>query len=77
MRDTWYWNTFGNDITKNWEALGIKLYSTKNAEKLKNLLTDDNWVNESIFKFIEGLIRLQEIDPSKVNLPFMERILGE
>ena len=77
VRDTWYWNTFGNDITKNWEALGIKLYSTKNAEKLKNLLTDDNWVNESIFKFIEGLIRLQEIDPSKVNLPFMERILGE
>lgn len=76
IRDTWYWDTFGKHIFPNWEPDKLILISSKDKEKIKEVLTGHSWANESMPHVVEGLVRLKQIDSAKVNLPDIQRVLG-
>lgn len=75
IRDTWYWNTFGSKLAKNWEAKNLILISSRDEARIKDILTGYNWANESIPHVVEGLLRLKQIEPKKVKLPDIQRSL--
>jgi len=73
--DTWYWNTFSRQANPNWEQAGIEAVSSKDPSRIASLLLTGNWAPESVFHFVEGLMRLRAIEPSRVNLPDLHREL--
>ncbi len=75
VRDTWYWKTFSKELLRMWEINKTIMLSTKDKNQIIQTLYDGNWANESLFHFVEGLIRLKEIDPRRVDLPDMESFL--
>lgn len=76
VRDTWYWNTFENDMRRNWESKTISLISTKDENQILARLVDHTWTNEGVFHFLEGLSHLKAIDPQRANYPDITRSLG-
>jgi hypothetical protein len=77
VRDTWYWRTFGNAMKKTWETGNIVYISTKDREQISKILTQGDWASESIFQLAEGLLRLREIEPRRVDIPEIKRVLGK
>jgi len=60
-----------------WEMKGVVPISTIDEEQIVAMLSRPNWASESMFGFVEGLIRLQEIEPRRVRLPSIQRVLGK
>jgi len=76
VKDTWYWDTYGKEMCKSWESGTTLLVSTKNRQQIERLLTEGQWASESLFQFVEGILRLRQIDQTRVDLPDLERTLG-
>jgi transcriptional regulator with XRE-family HTH domain len=68
IEDDEFWTRFGGAIEANWEAAGLRTYSTLDGELIERLTSDDRWTNEGLFAFTLGLRRLQEIGGARVDL---------
>jgi hypothetical protein len=70
VNDDEWWARFGGQIEANWEIRRVRLYSSRDAAGLQDLLLDPRWSNEGLFAFIQGLRRLAELDTaSRVAVP--------
>lgn len=74
IEDPNYEKEYRRSMRKNWELKHTIWVSTINTRKLADMIIEGNWASESLFHFIEGLLRLKEIDPKRVNPPDIERI---
>jgi hypothetical protein len=70
--DDQFWPRFGGEVEANWEASGLRLYSSLDRELISELITDETWSNEGLFAFLQGLRRLREIGGTRVDLPAIE-----
>jgi hypothetical protein len=69
IEDEEFWARFGGHVEANWEASGLRLYSSLDRELLADLLADESWSNEGLFALLQGFRRLGEIGGRRVNLP--------
>lgn len=58
IEDPEFWPRFGGHVEANWEANGLRSYSSRDVDALSHLLADESWSNEGIFAFVEGFRRL-------------------
>lgn len=58
VEDEEFWTRYGGVIEANWEASGLRMYSTADRSSVRNLVADDSWTNEGLFALCEGLRRL-------------------
>jgi transcriptional regulator with XRE-family HTH domain len=63
--DEEWWGRFGSQIEANWEIERVRLYSSRDAIGLHDLMMDPRWSNEGLFAFSEGLRRLAELDTTQ------------
>jgi len=70
--DEEFWARFGGDCLPNWEAADVQTYSTADPDGLRELIADERWTNEGLFALLEGLRRLAELYPERVQLPNLE-----
>lgn len=57
-----FWPNYGGHIEANWEAAGLRTYSTHNDALLVQLFAAPKWNSEGLFTFSQGISKL----PSKV-----------
>lgn len=69
IHDPTFWITFESEMATNWESTVYGVYSTKDAERITDLLLNPELVREGRAVVVEGLQRLREIDGSRVALP--------
>ncbi|WP_132116517.1 transcriptional regulator [Actinocrispum wychmicini] len=74
INDDEFWTRFGGEIEANWEASGMRLYSSLDRELLIHLIHDESWSNEGLFALLQGFRRLGDIGGSRVDLPMLELI---
>ncbi|MFC0105645.1 transcriptional regulator [Kibdelosporangium aridum] len=67
--DDKFWTRFGGYVEANWEAVGLRVYSSLDADLIGELVTDESWSNEGLFAFLLGLKRLGELGGDRVRLP--------
>lgn len=72
VHDEEFWARFSGACLPNWEAADVQTYSTAESDQLQELMADERWTNEGLFALIEGLLRLAELWPDRVQLPHME-----
>ena len=72
VEDERFWDRFGGYVEANWEAGSLRRYSTQDHELIADLIRDPAWTNEGLFTLLQGLRRLTQIDPERVNLPSIE-----
>ncbi|MFI5586343.1 helix-turn-helix transcriptional regulator [Amycolatopsis sp. NPDC051758] len=72
IEDEEFWPRFGGDVEANWEAAGLRQYSTLDSDLITELIGDENWSNEGLFAFLLGLRRLAKIGGEKVRIPAVE-----
>ncbi|WP_238597998.1 transcriptional regulator [Saccharothrix sp. ALI-22-I] len=72
IEDEEFWPRFGGQVEANWEASGLRLYSSLDDELLTDLVTHESWSNEGLFALLQGLRRLSEIGGARVRLPAFE-----
>ncbi|WP_084469938.1 helix-turn-helix domain-containing protein [Amycolatopsis benzoatilytica] len=70
--DEEFWPRFGGDVEANWEAAGLRQYSTLDGDLITELISDETWSNEGLFAFLQGLRRLAEIGGERVRIPAVE-----
>jgi hypothetical protein len=70
--DEEFWPRFGGDVEANWEAAGLRVYSSLDDRLLAKLAADESWSNEGLFAFLQGLRRLAETGGRRVKLPAVE-----
>jgi len=70
--DEGFWSRFGGHIEANWEAAGLRLYSSLDRALISDLITDERWSNEGLFALVQGLRRLNELGGTRVRLPTIE-----
>jgi hypothetical protein len=70
--DEEFWSLHGAAFLPNWEAADLQTYSTLDTDGLRNLIVDDRWTNEALFSLLEGLHRLAQLYPERVQLPQVE-----
>ena len=75
VHDPKWWANYGHLLAANWEASHLKRYSSVDRNGLRRLINDPRWSNEALFAFIEGLRRLAEVDPERVESPALEVML--
>ncbi len=69
IEDEEFWRQFGGRIEANWEAAGLRQYSSLDDELLTELIGDVAWSNEGLFALLQGLRRLGEVGGERVKLP--------
>lgn len=69
VEDEEFWARFGGQVEANWEASGLRLYSTLDRELLSELVVDESWTNEGLFALLQGFRRLREIGSRRVDVP--------
>jgi hypothetical protein len=69
IHDPDWWTQFGGDVAANWEASGLRRYSTRDRRTLAQLVQRPGWSNEGLFAFLQGIRRLADIDDHRVDLP--------
>ncbi|WP_051111719.1 helix-turn-helix transcriptional regulator [Sciscionella marina] len=57
--DPEFWTRYGGAIEANWEADGLRLYSTRDRAGLSELIGNDSWSNEGLHALLQGLVLLQ------------------
>lgn len=67
-----FWHHYGGQVQANWEATGLRQYSSLDHELLAELVRDEAWTNEGLFALLQGLRRLRQIGGSRVRLPAIE-----
>lgn len=72
IEDDEFWLRFGGMVEANWEAAGLRVYSSLDTEVLAKLTVDPSWSNEGLFAFLQGLRRLTETGGERVRLPAVE-----
>ncbi|WP_410644242.1 helix-turn-helix transcriptional regulator [Amycolatopsis sp. lyj-346] len=72
VEDENFWPRFGGRVEANWEAAGLQQYSTLDGDLVTELIGDENWSNEGLFAFLQGLRRLAEIGGDRVKIPAVE-----
>lgn len=72
VHDEQFWSRYGGTIEGNWEASGLRRYSSMDTDGLAALLTDPTWSDEGLVTFARGLTRLAELAPDRVALPPLE-----
>ena len=63
--DRW-WDLYGGAIEANWEAEGLRRYSTQDGRALNALINDPAWSNEGLFAFLEGIRRLHQLGSDRI-----------
>ncbi|WP_200834760.1 transcriptional regulator [Amycolatopsis alkalitolerans] len=69
IEDEEFWTRFGGHVEANWEASGLRLYSSLDRQLLAELAADEAWANEGLFALLQGFRRLDEIGGRRVNVP--------
>ncbi|NNN21462.1 MAG: hypothetical protein HKL80_05605 [Acidimicrobiales bacterium] len=69
IHDSTWWTNYGHMLEANWETQRLRRYSSHDADGLANLVNDPGWNNEGLFAFMEGVQRLSQISPGKIDLP--------
>ncbi|WP_232519960.1 transcriptional regulator [Actinosynnema pretiosum] len=72
IEDEEFWPRFGGQVEANWEAAGLRLYSSLDSDLITELVRDEAWSNEGLFALLQGLRRLREIGGQRVDLPSVE-----
>ncbi|WP_143115974.1 transcriptional regulator [Lentzea xinjiangensis] len=72
IEDEEFWRKFGGQIEANWEATGLRLYSSLDGDLVSELISQETWSNEGLFALLQGLRRLREIGGDRVSLPSVE-----
>jgi hypothetical protein len=73
VNDEEWWARFGGQVEANWEIRRVRLYSSRDAAGLQDLMLDPRWSSEGLFAFVEGLRRLAELDTaSRVTVPELD-----
>jgi hypothetical protein len=73
INDEEWWARFGGQVEANWEIRRVRLYSSRDAAGLQDLMLDPRWSSEGLFAFVEGLRRLAELDTtSRVTVPELD-----
>ena len=73
VHDPEFWGRFGGNITANWEAAGLRQYSSRDRGGLCGLAEDRAWSNEGAFALMQGFRRLCEIgDAALLDMPRIE-----
>jgi transcriptional regulator with XRE-family HTH domain len=72
IEDEEFWPRFGGDVEANWEAAGLRQYSTLDGDLVTELIGDETWSNEGLFAFLQGFRRLAEIGGDRVRIPAVE-----
>ena len=67
--DEEFWPRYGGLVEANWEAAGLRVYSSLDDQLLGKLASDESWSNEGLFAFLQGLRRLQDLGGPRVSLP--------
>ncbi|MGH3493141.1 MAG: helix-turn-helix transcriptional regulator [Sciscionella sp.] len=67
-----FWTRYGGMIEANWEATGLRTYSTHDRLALAELVTDESWSNEGLFALLQGIHKLQRLGGARVELPVVE-----
>ena len=75
--DEEFWRWFGGQIEANWEASGLRLYSSLDGDLMSELIAEEAWSNEGLFALLQGLRRLREIGGDRVSLPPIEWRLSD
>ncbi len=80
IEDEEFWRRFGGQVEANWEASGLRLYSSLDGELVEELVEElvgqEAWSNEGLFALLQGLRRLREIGGGRVELPAVEVEVG-
>ncbi|SFR27362.1 hypothetical protein SAMN04488564_11114 [Lentzea waywayandensis] len=77
IEDEEFWHRFGGQVEANWEASGLRLYSSLDGGLVSELISQEAWSNEGLFALLQGLRRLSEIGGDRVSLPPVEWRLGD
>jgi hypothetical protein len=72
IEDEEWWTSFGGQLITNWEAGGIRIYSSLDVEGIAALVNDERWSNEGLFAFLQGIRHLAHVGQRRVNLPPIE-----
>lgn len=72
IEDEQWWTLFGGQLVTNWEAGGIRIYSSLDVEGIATLVNDERWSNEGLFAFLQGIRHLAQVGGHRVNLPPIE-----
>ncbi|SLG43994.1 hypothetical protein [Mycobacteroides abscessus] len=72
IEDERWWTLFGGQLVTNWEAGGIRVYSSLDVEGIATLVNDERWSNEGLFAFLQGIRHLARTGGPRVNLPPIE-----
>jgi hypothetical protein len=67
--DDEFWTRFGGHIEANWEASGLRVYSSLDSAGIAELVADESWSNEGLFAFLLGVQRLRQLGDERVDLP--------
>lgn len=68
--DTEFWTKFGSSVQAGWESSSHLLLSSKNGKAFPDLLANRNWEPQAVVALVEGMKRLHQIDPSRVDFVF-------
>lgn len=72
IEDDEFWARFGGQIEANWEASGLRLYSSVDDRLVAELIDDESWSSEGLFALGQGIRRLREVGGKRVHLPDVE-----
>jgi hypothetical protein len=67
-----WWDEFGGVIQANWEAEGLRRYSSLDRDQLAALVHDPAWSNEGIFAFCQALRRLSQVGAERACIPAID-----
>ncbi len=72
IEDEEFWDRYGGQVEANWEASGLRLYSSRDADLISELISEETWTNEGLFALLQGVRRLAELDGYRVEVPAVE-----
>ena len=70
-----FWSRFGGQIEASWESSSLRQYSSLDGGSLAALARDDDWSNEGLFAFLQGLRRLSRIGGNRVDMPAIDWVV--
>ncbi|MEB3370500.1 transcriptional regulator [Saccharopolyspora mangrovi] len=77
IEDDEFWTRYGGEIEANWEASGLRLYSSLDQRLISDLIEDDLWSNEGVFALVQGIRRLRESSDRRNKLPMLKVKVGD
>lgn len=70
--DVEWWSRFGHQVEANWEATGLRCYSSLDGAGIEDLVHDGRWSDGGLFGLLQGLRRLAKVRRKQVSLPAIE-----